>query len=248
MELGLRDRVYLVTGGSRGLGFATAEALVAEGALVTITGRTASVLDSATGKLDGRATGVVADNADPAAAERLVNSAVDRYGRLDGVLISVGGPPIGSVTGTADDEWRRAFESVFLGAIRMARSAVSSLSADGAVGFVLSSSVRTPIPGMAVSNGLRPGLAMACKALADEIGPRGLRAFGLVPGRIATDRLKEVDARDPQASKRNEEAIPMRRFGAPHEFGRIAAFLLSPAASYITGCVIPVDGGLLRAL
>ena len=117
------------------------------------------------------------------------------------------------------------------------------------IAFVLSSSVKSPIPGLAISNGLRPGLAMVAKTLADELGPNGTRVNGLMPGRIATDRLKELDAKggDPEAARRaSEKTIPLRRYGTPDEFGRVAAFVLSPAASYITGAIIPIDGGALR--
>lgn len=117
--------------------------------------------------------------------------------------------------------------------------------------FVLSTSVKQPIGGLAVSNGLRPGLAMAAKTLADEVGPRGIRVNGLLPGRVETERVQELDglSDDPEATKQSHLAgIPLRRYGQPAEFGRAAAFLLSPAADYITGAMLPVDGGLTRGL
>jgi 3-oxoacyl-[acyl-carrier protein] reductase len=116
---------------------------------------------------------------------------------------------------------------------------------------VLSSSVRVPIPALALSNGLRPGLAGWAKTLADELGPRGVRVVGLLPGRMATGRVRELDARDgdpDEVRAANSQTIPLRRYGEPAEFGRVAAFVLSPAASYVTGVMIPVDGGALRAL
>lgn len=256
MDLQLRDRVFIVTGGSRGLGRASAEALVAEGARVVLSGRSQESLDAAAAALDavaGRrvAVGVVADNAERETPRRLLAAAQDAFGRTDGALISVGGPPKGPVTDISDDQWSAAFEAVFLGAVRLAREIGAALPAGGSLGLVLSSSVRAPLPEMAISNGLRPGLAMVAKTLADELGPRGVRVNGLLPGRIATERVAELDAStgDPEAARRAAEAsIPLGRYGAPEEFGAVAAFVLSPAASFLTGVMLPVDGGLLRAL
>jgi 3-oxoacyl-[acyl-carrier protein] reductase len=251
MDLQLKDRVYVVTGGARGLGRATADVLVGEGAKVVISGRSEESLAEAAGTLGSSATTVVADNADPSTPGRLVAAARDAYDRLDGALISVGGPPVGTISGTSDEDWSRSFESVFLGAVRIAREVCAALEPGGAVAFVLSSSVRSPLPGLAISNGLRPGLAMVAKTLADEQGPRGVRVNGLLPGRVGTERVAELDAStgDAEAAKaRSVATIPLGRYGEPEEFGRAAAFLLSPASSYVTGVMLPVDGGLLRAL
>ncbi|MCQ0022213.1 SDR family oxidoreductase [Streptomyces somaliensis DSM 40738] len=246
MDLGLKDRVYIVTGASRGLGYAAAEALVAEGAKVVLTARGAEAVEEAAAGLGPRAVGVVADNADPAGADRLIDTARSHFGGFDGVLVSVGGPPPGGAADNTDEQWRAAFDSVFLGAVRMARAAAAALEEGGVVGFVLSGSVYEPIPGLTISNGLRPGLAGFAKSLADELGPRGIRVVGLLPSRIDTDRARELDALSGDAAAAraaNEARIPLRRYGTPEEFGRAAAFLLSPAASYLTGVMLPVDGG-----
>jgi 3-oxoacyl-[acyl-carrier protein] reductase len=267
MDLGLRDRVYLVTGGSRGLGFAAAQALVKDGARVVLSApheasaagaaarlaRSAAVADAA--------TAVAADNADPATPDRLIAAARDRCGRLDGALISVGGTPGGTVATTTDEAWRLAFESVFLGAVRLARVLAADLSGQrqgdlvtgtgGSLVFVLASSVRVPLPELAISNGLFPGLGGVVKTLAGEFGPAGVRINGLLPVRIATDRVRELDALrgDPDEERaRQSSRIPLRRYGEPEEFGRVAAFLLSPAASFITGAMIPVDGGTIPSI
>jgi 3-oxoacyl-[acyl-carrier protein] reductase len=210
---------------------------------------------------------VVADNADPETPGRLIAMAKDRFGGVDGALISVGGSPAGTVATTTDEAWRSAFESVFLGAVRLARTLAadvgsgtdgdrggigSSLAGAGvSIVFVLASSVRVPLPELAISNGLFPGLAGVVKTLAGELGPKGIRVNGLLPVRVATDRVRELDALhgDPdEVRARLSEGIPLRRYGEPEEFGRAAAFLLSPAASYTTGAMIPVDGGAISSI
>lgn len=247
MDLGLTDRVYLVTGGSKGLGFATASALVAEGARVVITGRTEETVAASAAELG--AIGVACDNADPATPGRLIATAREAYGRLDGLLLSVGGPPPGSVTAATDEQWRAAFDSVFLGAVRLAREVAAELGDGGSIAFVLSSSVRVPIAALGISNGLRPGLAMVAKSMANELGPGGVRVNGLLPGRISTDRMTSLNANlTPEQLAEAMATIPLGRPGDPEEFGRVAAFVLSPAASYLTGVMLPVDGGLLPGL
>jgi 3-oxoacyl-[acyl-carrier protein] reductase len=253
MDLGLGGRGYLLTGASRGLGFATARALVDDGARVLISARSSASVGAAVEDLGGApsAFGTVADLADPQAAERLVADALERLGRLDGALISVGGPAPGTALETAEEHWRTAVDSVLLGPLRLLKELVPHLGEGAAIGFVLSTSVRQPIGSLAISNGLRPGLAMTAKSLADELGPRGIRVFGLLPGTIATDRIASIEAAsgDADAARAKTEAeIPLGRVGRPEEFGRVAAFALSPAASYVTGAMLPVDGGVLRSL
>ena len=249
MDLGLGGRGYLLTGASRGLGFATARALVDDGARVLLTARTPESVDAAVAALGGApaASGVVADLGDREAAGPMVSTAVERLGRLDGALVSVGGPAVGRVLEVSEEDWLAAVQSVLLGTVRMVKALVPQLGEGSAIGLVLSTSARQPIPDLAISNGLRPGLAMTAKALADELGPRGIRVFGLLPGTIATDRVDEVYA-DPEQRSAVTAGIPLRRLGTPEEFGRVAAFALSPAASYLTGVMLPVDGGALRAL
>ena len=202
----------------------------------------------------------------------LIAAARDRFGRLDGALISVGGSPPGTIATTTDEAWRSAFESVFLGAVRLARVLAGDLGgasdsgtaggsvtgaggsvtgAGGSIVFVLASSVRVPLAELAISNGLFPGLAGVVKTLAGELGPAGIRINGLLPVRIATNRVRELDALrgDPdEVRARLSRRIPLRRYGEPEEFGRAAAFMLSPAASYITGAMIPVDGGAISSI
>ena len=252
MDLGLAGRVYVVSGGSRGLGRATAEALVADGARVVLGARDEAGVERAAQELGGpaHAVGVVADLAEAASARRLVEAAHAAYDGLDGALVSVGGPPFGTAMDTDEEAWRSSFESVFLGPLRLTRQVAGVLgpAGGGSIAWVLSSSVHTPIPGLAISNGLRPGLAGLAKTLAGALGPRNVRVNGLLPGRISTERMRQLDeaSGDPAAARQRAfAAIPLGRYGEPAEFGRVAAFVLSPAASYLTGMVLPVDGGML---
>ena len=254
MDLGLQDRVYVVTGASRGLGLATATVLAAEGARVLMCARDDAALQKATDSLDAgdRSMALPGDLSDTALGERLAAAAIGRWGRLDGVLVSVGGPAAGETLGLTDEAWRASFETVFLGALRIARAATAVMGEEGgSLVFVLSTSVKQPIAGLAASNGLRPGLAMLAKTMADELGPRNIRVNGLLPGRIDTDRVRELDgtgAKGRKARTESESRIPLGRYGEPAEFGRVAAFLLSPAASFVSGTMVPVDGGMMRAL
>jgi 3-oxoacyl-[acyl-carrier protein] reductase len=254
MDLGLRGRVYVVSGGSRGLGFATAQALVDEGAMVVVVARDQQAVDAAVHRLGAQAAGLAADLADPQAATDAVEVALGRFGQIDGGLISVGGPPAGTVLTTSDEQWRAAFESVFVGSVRLARVLCEAISAcggaaTGSIAWVLSTSAVEVFPGLTTSNGLRPGLGMLVTDLADEVGPLGIRVNGLLPGRVATERLARLDEStgDAAASRAAASArIPLRRYGEPEEFGRVAAFVLSPAASYVSGTLVRVDGGVTR--
>lgn len=247
MDLGLDERVFIVSGGSSGIGLAVATELVAEGARVVLAARDPDRLKSAVQELGAEhAEGVVADLSRPDTPGRLLAAAHARFGGVDGVLVSTGGPPPSLPTATTDAAWQEAFASVFLGSVRLAREVIADLGPSGAVCFVLSTSARSPIPGLATSNGLRPGLAGHIKDVAQEVGPRGIRVTGLLPGRIDTPRAQAVD-NDPERRRRIEQEIPLRRYGETTEIGRVGAFLLSPAASYVSGCCIPVDGGAMPA-
>jgi 3-oxoacyl-[acyl-carrier protein] reductase len=160
---------------------------------------------------------------------------------------------------TTDEVWRESFDLAFLGPLRVARAVANAATApeddltgtSASIVFVLSTSAREVMSGISTSNGLRPGLAMLVKDLADELAPRGIRVNGVLPGRLSTDRMFALDARmgaPDMVRRRNEAAIPLGRYGEPHEFGTVAAFLLSPAASYVTGTLMPVDGGVLRSI
>lgn len=252
MDLGLAGRVYVLTGASKGLGFATARELVADGARVILSSRDADRVTAAVAELGPNAAGLACDLGEESAAADLVAAARDHFGRFDGALISVGGPAPGTAAEMSDEKWRQAFETVFLGTVRAARVFATELRpAGGAIALVLSTSVREPLTGLGLSNGLRPGLAGVAKDMATQYAPDGVRLVSLLPGRVLTDRARELFAATGDPSRAQEEAagrIPLGRLADPSEFGKVAAFILSPAAGYVTGITLPVDGGALRGL
>jgi 3-oxoacyl-[acyl-carrier protein] reductase len=253
MDLGLSDRVYIVTGASRGLGRACAELLAQEGARLVLCSRDDDELRATAAALGGpeRALAVSGDIGEPGIETCLAAAAIAKYGRLDGGLISVGAPAAGTMMETPDGTWRLAFEETYLGPLRMARTIGRLASREGgSVVLVLSTSVREPLEDRAISTGLRPGLAMAAKAMANELGARNVRVNGILPARIDTDRVRELDAatgRPDEVRRQFEARIPLGRYGEPLEFARPAVFLLSPAASYVTGTMLAVDGGLTHS-
>jgi len=254
MDLGLTGARALVGGGSRGLGGAIATTLAAEGARVAIVSRPGPDLDAQADRLGGLAVGADLSTTDgPAGA---VEAAVGAWGGLDLLVINSGGPPPGRFEDIDEATWLRAIDGTLLSAVRLLRAALPWLreGRDPAILIILSSSVREPIPGLATSNLIRPGLAGLLKSLVEEIAP--VRINGLAPGRVATGRIAQLDSGRAAAAgvsveeiqRRTVERIPLGRYGDPAELGRVGAFLLSPAASYVTGAIVPVDGGMIRAL
>jgi 3-oxoacyl-[acyl-carrier protein] reductase len=252
MDLGLADRRFLVGGASRGLGAAVARSLVAEGARVAGISRDP-------GTPNAQPAGVVAVGADLSSDDGpgiAVHAAVEALGGLDGLLVNTGGPPGGSFDAVDDPTWERAIAGTLQSTIRLIREAVPHLreGRDPSIVVVLSSSVREPIPALITSNVLRPGLVGLIKSLVTEIAP--IRINGVAPGRFDTDRVRSLDAaRAAETGMTVEEIqaqtrarIPLGRYGDPDELGRVVAFLLSPAASYLDGVILPIDGGMIRSL
>jgi 3-oxoacyl-[acyl-carrier protein] reductase len=247
MDLHLSGKTFIVTGGSDGLGLATVKSLLAEGANVLVSGRTKEKFDRAAATLDAYSNQlafIAGDNADVSLPEKLKEATISRWGQLDGVLVSVGGPPAGKIMTTEDETWRSAFESVFLGAVRMVRELSAVLPDGGAIVLVLATSAKSAISAIPISNGLRPGLAMLVKTFADELGLRNIRINALLPGMFATERVKHLQKdKSPDVS-----GVSLNRIGNPEEFGRMATVLLSSAASYVTGAALLIDGGQTKAI
>jgi 3-oxoacyl-[acyl-carrier protein] reductase len=254
VDLGLDGKRVLVGGGAGGIGGGIAGVLAAEGAQLVLVGRTAATLEARGAELGaGTCVADLATREGPAAA---VADAVGQLGGLDLLVVNSGGPPPGTFEAIGEEEWTRAIEGTLQSTLRLIRAALPHLrdGSEPAIVINLSSSVREPLPGLTTSNVLRPGLAGLIKNLAFEIVP--IRINGVAPGRFDTARVAQLDGKRAEASgqpieavRREAEArIPLGRYGDTAEIGRVASFLLSPAASYVTGAIVPVDGGLVRAL
>jgi 3-oxoacyl-[acyl-carrier protein] reductase len=255
MDLGLDGARALIAGGSSGLGLAVGTALAGEGARVALSARPSEKLDAAVASLAGAAA-APADLSTPNGATDAVEAAVEAFGGLDLVLVNSGGPRPGAFADLDDAGWQDAIDNTLHSALRLIRAALPHLrdSDRAAILVILSSSAREPIPGLTASNTLRPGLAGLIKSLTAEIAP--VRINGLAPGRFTTPRSIEIEkATAARTGQTTEEVragviarIPLGRMGDPAELGRLGAFLLSPAASYMTGAIVPIDGGMIRSL
>jgi len=262
MDLKLVGKSALVIGSSRGLGYAVAQVLSQEGARVALNSRNEDELTQATARIH-QATGgdilpLVGDVGSPETAERLVAKTVERFGGLDILITNAGGPPAGSFETFDDAAWQQAFNLSLMSHVRMIRAALPALrkSDAPAVLTITSYSVKQPIPNLVLSNSIRAATAALTKSLSIELGVYGIRFNSILPGWTETERvtvLMEYRAQASSATIQDEISkqsrdIPLGRFAQPEEFGRVAAFLVSPAASYINGVLLPVDGGAIKGL
>jgi 3-oxoacyl-[acyl-carrier protein] reductase len=262
MELNLKGKVTLIAGASKGLGYAVAAAMAREGAAVSIASRDERAISAAGARLE-RETGarVLSTALDVRAADgiqRWVSATADRFGGVDALMTNSGGPPAGAALSFDDAAWQDAAELLLFSTLRMVRAAVPLMQARGGGSILVStsSSVKEPIQNLGLSTVLRASVSALAKTLALELAPVKIRVNQIIPGRIDTDRVRQLDEGNAkksgisveEAKARSIAAIPMGRYGELDEFGRVGAFLLSDAASYMTGATVQVDGGLIRSV
>ncbi|MFP4540208.1 MAG: SDR family oxidoreductase [Opitutales bacterium] len=262
MDLDLIGKRFLVAASSRGLGFGIAQALAAEGASVALGAREEASLRAAAATLAGTSTGSITqhplDAADATSITAWVDACAEDLGGIDGLVVNAGGPPPGRFDDFDDAAWAAAFELTLMSAVRLIRAVLPTLRAQrgGSILTVTSTSIKEPIDDLLLSNVFRSGVVSLVKSLSRDLAPDGIRVNNLVPGRIDTDRVRSLDeAAAPRSGISIEEqvarsaaAIPLGRYGTIEEFGRAGAFLLSPAAAYLTGTTLLVDGGATRTI
>lgn len=252
MDLGLDGKVALVTGSTSGLGLASAKALAAEGASVVICGRRAELAKQEAAALP-RAEGVEADLTDPDTPQRLVDATLSAFGGLDILVGSTGGPPPGTALETDADAYDAALDLLVKPMVRLSHLACEQMrrSSSGRIVFVTSAAVREPVPMLVLSNSVRMAVHGYAKTLSRQVARDGITVNCVLPGRVATDRVAQLDRAASEASGRDLEeiqesarrSVPLGRYGTPEEFGAVVAFLCSEQAAYVTGASVPVDGG-----
>jgi len=262
MDLKLKEKVAMVAASSKGLGYGIAQALAQEGASLSIGSRTEKDIEAAAEKLRNE-TGVqvlanVLDSSSPQSIQNWTDSTLREFGGIDKLVVNAGGPPTGKFEDFSDEDWQAAFELNLFSAVRMIRAALPSMRerCGGSVLTVTSMSVKEPIDVLILSNVMRSGVTSLIKSLSKQLAADNIRLNNLMPGRINTDRVRSLDALNSEKQgvsiekiqEVNHTNIPLGRYGTIEEFGRCGAFLLSDAASYITGSSLAVDGGVLKTV
>jgi 3-oxoacyl-[acyl-carrier protein] reductase len=262
MDLHLKDKVALVAGASKGLGYAVAHALAREGAAVSICSRDEAAIKAAGSRIEAetgaRVLAVAVDVRSADAIQRWARATEDTFGGIDALMTNSGGPPAGLALSFDDAAWQDAADLLLFSALRMVRAAVPSMRrrGGGAILMSTSSSVKEPIQNLGLSTVLRASVSALAKTLALELAEAGIRVNQIIPGRIDTDRVRHLDEMNAkkqgvsveEAKKRSMASIPLGRYGEGDDFGRVGAFLLSDAAAYMTGATVQVDGGAIRSV
>lgn len=262
MDLQVKDKVFMVAASSKGLGFGIARELAKNGATVCIASRTKSDIQKAAELLRNE-TGAtifssVMDASKSESITKWVSEVNSAFKRIDGLVVNAGGPPPGNFENFSDEHWQSAFELTLMSAVRMVRNVLPNLRTNGkgSILTVTSISVKEPVDQLLLSNVFRSGVTSLVKSLANELAVENIRVNNLIPGRINTDRVRALDKNVSKIKnisvekikEQNENSIPLGRYGTIDEFGKAGAFLLSPAASYITGASLVVDGGILKTV
>lgn len=262
MELNLKDKVIMVAAASKGMGYAIARQCALEGARVSMASRSKDQIESAAEKIfkeTGRSVSpFVFDAADGKSIEQWTQDTLKTYGKINGLLVNAGGPPTGMFHDFADADWQAAFNLTLMSAVRMIRAVIPSMKQQGggAILTITSSSVKEPIDVLILSNVMRSGVTSLVKSLSQQLAADKIRVNNIIPGFINTQRLFSLDEQAAekleityeQRREQIESTIPWQRYGEPEEFAKAAAFLLSEAASYITGVSLAVDGGRMKTV
>ena len=262
MDLQVKGKVFMIAASSKGLGFGIARELALNGATVCLASRTKEEVEKAAENLQKEtATAVHASVFDAANSESIQNWILEinnTFGRIDGLVVNAGGPPPGNFDDFSDDDWQAAFNLTLMSSVRLIRGVLRSLRkvGEGSILTITSMSVKEPVDRLLLSNVFRSGVTSLVKSLSNELAAENIRVNNLLPGRIDTERVQSLDKNIAgingvsvdEVKRNNEQKIPLHRYGTTEEFGKAGAFLLSPAASYITGVSLAVDGGILKTV
>jgi 3-oxoacyl-[acyl-carrier protein] reductase len=261
MQLDVQDKVFMIAGGSRGLGYGIAEVLAQEGARIALSSRDLAACEVAAERLRERhgtqVSALACDVTDSDAVSRWIDRAVNEFGRIDGLVVNAGGPKPGAFDTLNDDDWEQGFQLTLMSSVRLIRAVLPALRKRGGSILVLtSSSVKEPDNYLLISAVMRAGVANLVKGISFDLARENIRINCLVPGMIKTDRIDAIAQNQATTNQRSldeqftimQQPIPLGRFGHVDEFGKAGAFLLSDAASYITGATLVIDGGKMKSM